>query len=143
MQRALVDTGVLYGAFLHRDHHHDTALAIVRAADDGELPVLVVVDFVLAETLNALTRQLDHGDAVQALSMLEESTGFTIERTTATEWTRGLATYREQGQLSLVDSLLVASAEENERPHLYSFDDGFDSVRGVKRLNAATNPYAT
>ncbi|WP_254545786.1 type II toxin-antitoxin system VapC family toxin [Halomarina pelagica] len=140
-QRALVDTNVVYGAFRRRDQFHEEGLAVVRAADRGDLPTLVVIDFVLAEVMNALTRQVPHDDAVRALSMLEESTGVHLNRTTSQVWQRGVSVYREQAQLSLVDALLVAVARDCDLPYVYSFDTGFDSVDGVRRLTTPTNPY--
>ncbi|WP_273835309.1 hypothetical protein [Halococcus sp. PRR34] len=59
-QHALVDTNVLYGAFQQRDQFHDEGLSIVTAADARDLPVCVVLDFVLAETMNALTQERAH-----------------------------------------------------------------------------------
>lgn len=140
-QQALVDTGVVYAAFDRRDQYHDTGLAIVRGADDRSLPRLVVLDFVLAETMNALTRQLEHEEAVAALSMLERSVGFDVRRTNDRIWDRGLAGYEDYAHLSLVDALLVAFARETECEYLYSFDSGFDVVDGLQRLNTNVDPY--
>lgn len=141
-QRALVDTGVLYAAFQRRDDFHETGLSIVRDADRGELPQLVVLDFVLAETMNALTRRLDPGDARRSLEMLEASAGFEITRTSNVVWSAGLATYRQLDRLSLVDSILVSYCREREASYLYSFDTGFDDVGGITRLNTNADPYA-
>lgn len=141
VQRALVDTGVLYAAFDRRDRHHDTGLAIVRAADARELPELVVPDFVLAETMNALTQRLSHEATLEAVDRLERSVGFTIERTTNPVWARGRSVYERRSQLSYVDAIIVAWAKEHGLEHCYSFDAGFDSVDGMTRLNTDVNPY--
>lgn len=140
-QQALVDTGVVYGAFHRRDQYHETGLAIVRDADEGALPQLIVLDFVLAETMNALTRQLAPDESREALSMLEASAGFDVVRTSATVWARGRTTYSRLDHLSFVDALLVAFARERGRAYLYSFDTGFDGVDGVQRLNTNVDPY--
>jgi len=139
---ALVDTNVLYGAFQKRDQFHDEALPIVKGADARTLPICVVLDFVLAETMNALTQELVHEETMKALSMLRESAGFEIRRTTNEVWTAGLGAYGQYAHLSLVDAILTAYARETGTPYIYSFDDGFDSVDGVVRLNTATNPYS-
>lgn len=140
-QRALVDTGVLYAAFQRRDEFHETGLSIVRDADRDALPQLVVLDFVLAETMNALTRQLAPDDARRALEMVEESVGFEIVRTSNAVWSVGLATYRRIDQLSLVDAMLVAYSRTHDCSYLYSFDTGFDGVAGLTRLNTNADPY--
>ncbi|WP_275039333.1 hypothetical protein [Halococcus thailandensis] len=38
--------------------------------------------------------------------------------------------------------ILIAYARKTDDSYIYSFDDGFDSVDGVQRLNASTNPYS-
>lgn len=141
-QRALVDTGVIYSAFHRQDEFHETGLAIVRDADQHALPQLIVLDFVLAETMNALTQQLVPEDAQAALEMLESSTGFELARTSATVWARGIDVYKRIDRLSFVDSLLVAFCREHDCPFLYSFDAGFDGIDDVRRLNTNANPYA-
>lgn len=141
-QQALVDTGVLYAAFQGQDQAHDTGLTIVKGADRKELPQLVVLDFVLAETMNALNKQLSDDDARRALSMIESSVGFDITGTSGVVWTRALARFREIDRLSLVDAVLVAFSEQRDRPYLYSFDTGFDGIRGLTRLNTNVDPYA-
>lgn len=52
MPRALLDTSVLFGAAYRRDSRHADALPILRGVDSGTLPEAVVLDYVLAETLN-------------------------------------------------------------------------------------------
>lgn len=140
-QQAILDTGVVYSAFVRHDQHHETGLAVIKDADRGSLPQLIVLDFVLAETMNALTHQLVPPDPREALSMLERSTGFDIVRTTGTVWSRGRTVFLNRDHLSFVDALLVALARERELPYLYSFDTGFDDIDGVHRLNTNVNPY--
>lgn len=141
-QHALIDTGVVYGAFQRQDQFHEEGLAIVQSADAGDLPVCVVLDFVLAETMNGLTQELAYEDTIEALSMIQHSSGLTIQRTSQQVWTRGLSEYETHAHLSLVDAILAAYAHEQATPYLYSFDGGFDSVDGVQRLTTPTNPYA-
>lgn len=141
MTAALVDSNVVYGAFHRRDQYHDEALAIVRAADRGELPELVLVDFVLVEVMNGLTNVIAHEETETALDMLEESVGFRVERTPDRTWFRGIAVYREEGHLSLADAILVAHARDRDVEFVYSFDTGFDSVDGVRRLVTPDDPF--
>jgi predicted nucleic acid-binding protein len=55
MPRALVDTTVLFAAAHRRDSAHEDALPILQGIDTGALPEAVVLEYVLAETLNGLT----------------------------------------------------------------------------------------
>lgn len=132
---AVVDTGVLVGAFHRRDAHHAEALSIVLAADDGKIPPLLLTDFVLAETINYLTRKGGSQAGREALDRLEASPGFSIERVPDTVYTRGKnEVYRAFEGLSFVDALTVAFMQARELLRLYSFDRGFDQVPKLKRL---------
>ncbi|ERG93604.1 MAG: hypothetical protein J07HQW2_00037, partial [Haloquadratum walsbyi J07HQW2] len=60
MPRALIDTSVLFAAAYKRDTSHDTALPVLHGIDNGTLPEAVVLDYVLADTLNGLTTHAGH-----------------------------------------------------------------------------------
>lgn len=141
-QHALIDTGVVYGAFQRHGQFHEEGLEIVQAADAGDLPQCVILYFVLAETMNGLTQELTYEETIKTLSMIKQSSGFTIERTSQQVWTSGRSRYETHAHLSFVDAILVAYAHDQTTPYLYSFDDGFDSIDGVQRLTIPTNPYA-
>jgi len=142
MQVALVDTVVLYGALNRRDQHHEDALSIFEAMDAGELPVGVVLDFVYAETFNALTRSLAHEDRLEAAEIIEKSAGFRVERTNREVWRHAHEVYEQNAHLSFVDSVLVAYGREKDSEYIYSFDTGFDTVEGLSRLKTPANPYS-
>jgi len=142
MRVALIDTVVLYGALNREDGHHDDALPIFEAMDAGELPVGIVLDFVYAETFNALTRSLAHEDRLKAAEILEKSAGFRVERANHDVWRNAHGVYEENPHLSFVDSVLVAHGREKDVEYLYSFDTGFDSVEGLRRLKTPVNPYS-
>jgi len=142
MASALVDTVVLYGALNRGDQHHDDALPIFEAMDAGELPTGVILDFVYAETFNALTQSLSHEDCTEASEIIERSAGFRLERTNRDVWRAAHRVYEEEAHLSFVDSVLVAYARETDMEYIYSFDTGFGSVDGLRRLKTPTNPYS-
>jgi len=72
MPRALVDTTVLFAAAYSRDGAHDDGLEILHGIDTAGLPEAVVLDYVLAETLNGLTTHAGHESAVDFLDRLEK-----------------------------------------------------------------------
>ena len=77
MPRALVDTTVLFAAAYRRDSAHDDALPILRGIDTADLPEAVILDYVLAETLNGLTTHASHDndfDAAEDVSRLDVAT---------------------------------------------------------------------
>lgn len=142
MPRALVDTSVLYAAAYQRDRHHERALPILRGIDSGDLPEAVILDYVLAETLNGLTTNAGHDAAVDFLDRLEENQRFHVESLSAAGFARAKSLFRKRRKLSLVDASLAAYADEGETTYLYAFDDDFDSVDRLSRLETPTNPYA-
>jgi predicted nucleic acid-binding protein len=141
MPRALVDTTVLFAAAYRRDGAHENALPILRGIDTADLPEAVVIDYVLAETLNGLTTHAGHGAAGDFLDRLEENTRFHIDSLTGDAFATGKALFRQYEQFSFVDACLVAYMQSEGLGYLYAFDDDFDAAEDVYRLDTATNPY--
>jgi predicted nucleic acid-binding protein len=141
MPRALLDTSVLFAATYRRDNAHDTALPILRGVDDGSLPEAVILDYVLAETINGLTTHAGHDAAVDLLDRIEENARFHVESLTTDAFATGKALFRQHRALSLVDACIVAYMQTEGLGYLYAFDDDFDAADDVYRLDTATDPY--
>jgi len=141
MPRALVDTTVLFAAAYRRDSAHDDALPILRGIDTADLPEAVVLDYVLAETLNGLTTHTGHEAAVDFLNRVEENTRFHIDSLTADEFAAAKALFRQRERFSFVDACIVAYMRGEGLGYLYAFDDDFDAAEDVYRLDTPTNPY--
>ncbi len=141
MPRALVDTTVLFAATYQRDSAHATGLPILKGIDDGALPEAVLLEYVLAETLNGLTTHAGHDAAVDVLDRIEENTRFHIESLTTDEFATAKALFRQYERLSFVDSCIVAYMDGEGLDYLYAFDDDFDAAEEIVRLDTATNPY--
>jgi predicted nucleic acid-binding protein len=142
MTRAVVDTTVLYAAGNRRASRHETALAIVREADRGHLPELIVPDPILVETMNGLARDVGHETATDFLARLQRSGQFDVRRAPDSVWQTGLDLFGRVSRLSLADAILVASARHDESRYVYSFDDNFDGLDGFTRLATADDPFA-
>src|SRR6056297_2794540 len=141
MPRALIDTSVLFAAAYRRDTRHDDALPILHGMDDGSLPEAVVLDYVLAETLNGLTTHASHDAAVDLLDRIEENARFHIDSLNMDALATGKARFRQHEQFSFVDACIVAYMQTEGLGYLYAFDDDFDAAEDVYRLDIATNPY--
>lgn len=141
MQRALIDTSVLFAAAYQRDNAHTDALPILRAIDDGSLPAVVVLDYVLAETLNGLGTHAGHEAAVDMLDRLEDNPRFRIESLNTDALAAGKRLFRQYAPLSFVDAAIVGYMQTEDRDYLYAFDDDFDTVEDISRLDTAVNPY--
>jgi len=141
MPRALVDTSVLFAAAYRRDAAHDDALPVLEGIDAADLPEAVVLDYVLAETLNGLTTHAGHDTAVDFLGRIEENARFHVDSLTADGRAATKAVFRRHEGFSFVDAAIVAYMRTEGLGYLYAFDDDFDAAGEVYRLDTATNPY--
>jgi hypothetical protein len=101
----------------------------------------VILDYVLAETLNGLTTHAGHDAAVDFLDRIEENARFHIDSLNADELATTKALFRQYEQFSFVDASIVAYMQAEGLGYLYAFDDDFDAASDVYRLDTATNPY--
>lgn len=141
MGRALLDTTVLFAAAYPRDQYHEAGLDILRGVDTGPLPEGIVLDYVLAETLNGLGTKAGSVAASDFLDRLEANAAMDLARLNATEFATAKSVFRSRSELSFVDAALVTYAGENDVEFLYSFDDDFDGTDEVRRLDVAENPF--
>lgn len=141
MSRAAVDANVLIAARLSRDQHHEPGLAITEAFDTGQLPSALVLSDVLQEVINYLVTKGTHDVAAQTLDAILESSGFEVTHTPKRDFSTGRMLFRKYDGLSLTDSIIVAAMRRLDLTYLYSFDEGFDAVDGIRRLTTAENPF--
>lgn len=141
MPRALVDTTVLFAAAYRRDGAHEDARPILTGIDTAELPEAVVLDYVLAETLNGLTTHAGHDAATDFLGRIEENARFHIEFLTVDAFAAAKALFRQYERFSFVDACIVAYMQTEGLGYLYAFDDDFDAAEDIYRLDTATDPY--
>jgi hypothetical protein len=138
---ALLDTNVLFASASARDENHDVAREIVTAVDHGELPDVVVTNYVVAETLNLTREKIGPELANGMLDRLIQGTHFDIAHSPKTDFNAAQALFRQHQELSFVDATTAAFMNRKSVRFLYTFDDDFDAVDGVTRLSTADNPF--
>lgn len=141
MAVALLDTNVLFASASARDEYHDRARELVRGIDHGDLPKAIVTNYVVAETLNLSGEKLGADVANQMLDRLIEGAHFEIAHAPKADFNASQALFRQYGGLSFVDSTIAAYMDREDVEYLYSFDDDFDTVEGVTRLETVDNPF--
>ncbi|WP_436911392.1 type II toxin-antitoxin system VapC family toxin [Halosimplex marinum] len=141
MATALADSNVFIAARLANDQHHETGAAITDGIDAGDLPNVRVPDDALSEVLNYLHTRAGHEAAVETFDAVLSTPNFELDRTTATDFDTGRTLFRRYRGLSFTDSVLCAYARRTGIDYVYSFDDDFDAVDGITRLETAVNPY--
>lgn len=141
MAVALLDTNVLFASASARDEYHDRGRAIVQAIDHGELPEGIVTNYVVAETLNIAREKLGPETATEMLNRLVEGTHFAVEHAPQSDFNAAQPLFRRYPDLSFVDATLVAYMQRENVEYLYSFDDDFDEIDGITRLETADDPF--
>ena len=141
MAVALLDTNVFFASASFRDEYHDRAREIIRGIDHGDLPEAIVTNYVVAETLNLSGEKLSADAANQMLDRLIEGAHFEIVHAPKADFNAAQALFRRYGELSFVDSTIAAYMDREDVEYLYSFDDDFDAVTDLIRLETAENPF--
>lgn len=140
MAAVVVDANVLIAARLSRDQNHERGDAVTNAIDQGEVPTAYVLSDVLEEIINYLQARAGHDVATETLDAILESSGFTLRQTSKSDFDTARSLFRRYESLSLTDAIIVAMMQREGIEHLYSFDDGFDSVSQITRLTTPENP---
>jgi predicted nucleic acid-binding protein len=141
MPRALVDATVVIAFADPDDGDHERGERIVRAIDHGELVTGVIVHEALLEVLNFVNERESPGKATHLLDSLEESAHYRLPYGPKGNVGHGRGLFRQHPDLSMGDAMQVAFMESEDIEYIYSFDDDFDDLDSVTRLNAAENPF--
>ena len=136
------DTGVLIGAADTFDQHHDAALEIVNATDRGDLPTGRVTNYVVLEALNWIHERKRHATAIDFYRRLTDSAGFEVVHCAQKDYHRAVELFETYDGLAFGDATIAAYTERTDVEYLYAFDDDFDRLDWMTRLDTADNPFA-
>jgi uncharacterized protein len=140
MAVTVLDTNVIFALRSAYDQYHEQAVKIMTAMDRGELPTGRVTNYVLAETLSLVGERIGHDTATETLDFLIEGAGFEIVQTSKSDFNAGQALFRQHPGLTFVDAITAAYLQREEIEYIYSFDNDFDAVEDIIRLDTASNP---
>ena len=141
MASAVVDTGVLVGMVDNDDERHDVAMEIVRGMDHGDLPTSRVTNYILLETLSWIHNRKRHAKAVETYERLNQSAGFEVLHAAQKDFLRAVELFETYDGLSFGDATIAAYMQREEIEYLYSFNDDFDTLDDITRLETADNPF--
>lgn len=142
MAVVVVDSTVVIAATSTRDADHERGRDIVAGIDAGALPTGRLSNYVIAEVLNFVHARHRHDLAVELYGRLSRTAGFELVHATKQDYQGAIEEFRGRDALSFVDATIVAYMRREGVTYLYSFDEDFDGIDGIERLNAAENPYA-
>lgn len=141
MPTAVLDSNVLIASRNGDADNYEVSSAIVDGIDRGVLPKARVTNHVVAEVLNLLHGRHSHELAVDTYERLERGVSFQIDRETKDDFERGVELFYTYSSLAFVDALLAAYMQRRNIEYIYSFDDGFDALDSVTRLQTDANPF--
>jgi predicted nucleic acid-binding protein len=142
MPRALLDATVVIAFADADDADHETGTAIVRGVDEGALPTGVVTNDALLEVLNFVHERRGQSMATDLLDRLVEGAHFRLPYNPKENYGVGRSLFRRYDGLNFGDAMQVAYMRREGIDYVYSFDDDFDAVDGITRLDAPENPSA-
>jgi predicted nucleic acid-binding protein len=140
MRLCVIDSNVLIAYALSRDQNHDRGSEIVRGVDGRKLPDCVLTNYVLGEVLNYIHNRAGQDTALDTLERVDRSPGFSIDHCARRDFIEGKKLFRKYDRLTFIDSITAAYMQREGINYLYSFDDDFDGVDGVTRLEEAVVP---
>lgn len=141
MTVAVVDTGVLIGMADADDEHHEVATEIVQGMDHGDLPTGRVTNYILLETLNWIHARKRHETAVDTRRRLNTSAGFEVVQAAQKDFHRAVELFETYDGFSFGAATLAAYMHREGIEYLYSFDDDFDAIESLTRLDTPDTPH--
>jgi len=94
---------------------------------------------VLVEALSLIGEKLEPSTANQILDRLIEGAHFDISHVPKADFNAAQALFRRYDELSLVDTTIATYMDREGIEYLYSFDNDFDVLDGITRLDTTTN----
>lgn len=142
MAVAVVDANILIDyKDTSSDTRHKRAEGIVYGVDRGELPTARVTNYVLLEALNWIHERQRHDIAVDLKARLAQSAGFEMVHCAQKDYHRAMELFEDYESLSFGDATITAYMERTGIEYLYSFDDDFDGIERITRLDTPDNPF--
>ncbi|MFD1585605.1 type II toxin-antitoxin system VapC family toxin [Halorientalis brevis] len=143
MAVAVLDSNVLIDyKDTSSDARHEQAEEIVYAIDRGDLPTARVTNYVLLESLNWIHERQRHDIAVDLRNRLSDSAGFELVHSAQKDFYRAVELFETYDGFAFGDATIVAYMERADIEYLYSFDDDFDVIEDITRLDTADNPFS-
>lgn len=141
MAVSVIDASVLIGMADADDQHHGVSSTIVHGMDHGELPTGRVTNYTVLETLNWIHNRHRHEKALETYHRLNASAGFEIIQTAQKDFGRAIELFETYERLAFGDATIAAYMEREGIEYLYSFDDDFDTLDWITRLDGAVDPF--
>jgi predicted nucleic acid-binding protein len=142
MAVAVMDSNILIDyKDTSQDSRHDRAESIIYAIDKGDLPTARITNYVLLESLNWIHERQRHDIAVDIRTRLSDSAGFELVHSAQKDFNRAVELFETYEGLAFGDATIAAYMEREGIEFLYSFDDDFDALDDISRLETPHDPF--
>ncbi|MBI2136477.1 type II toxin-antitoxin system VapC family toxin [Candidatus Woesearchaeota archaeon] len=130
----IVDTSFLFALVVEQEFDHKRAEELNKDLDTGRHGRIFYTDFIISEFLTLLRCK-----RINAQDILREGKKIIDKKDNIIFSSQEMVNsafeiFSKYQRLSLVDALTVAAARSYNITKIYSFDAGFDGVKGVERV---------
>ena len=136
---AILDSGIVIGIFDKGDQFYNQAKSIFEEFEKRNISTFYTTDYVAVECSNFLLRKVSPKSALQALRLLFETDGIRMIFVDPGSKKRLIGIMEKFPGLSFTDASLIFISESVGIKTMYSFDKGFDKVKGVIRKDRVQN----
>ncbi|WP_324254655.1 type II toxin-antitoxin system VapC family toxin [Halapricum desulfuricans] len=91
--------------------------------------------------MNWIHERQRHNIAVDLRTRLSESAGFELVHAAQKDFHRAVELFEIYDKVSFGDATIAAYMERKGIEYLYSFDDDFDTIDGITRLETPDDPF--
>ena len=129
-----IDSVVWIGAKLKRDQWHKKSVPIIRKFLDKEIESVYLTDYIVLETVNFILRKGGFDAALETLNLFNNHEKIEIVNIDEITFARASMIFKDHPGLSITDASTVAAMEDLGIPQIYTFDEGFDRIEWIERL---------
>ena len=99
----------------------------------GDIRKILITDYVLLETISFLLKKSGFEEAIETLNMFLQNERIEIVFVDELMLETAKSLFEKYRDLSLTDCSIIALMEEKKIKTLFSFDNGFDKIKGIIR----------
>ena len=129
-----IDRVVWIGAKLKRDQWHKKSVSIIRKFLDKEIERVYITDHIVLETVNFILRKGGFDATLEILDIFENHERIEVMNVNEIAFARAFIIFKKYPGLSITDATTVATMENLGISQIYTFDEGFDKIDWVERL---------
>ena len=132
-KESVIDSPVWIGAKSEKDQYRLKCLEILTHFNNVNIKNVYITDYILLETINFLLRKENFEEANQALFNFLQSDRVEIVFVDEVMLEDMKEIFKKYKNLSLTDCSIISLMREKNIKYLFSFDSGFDKVKGIIR----------